>query len=174
MVGLSFLLLVGLIALAWVVLSSGIDWDASVVRLEHTEGSNEETPGSSDNPGSVHTSSDVIRFDLDKLNSEGLFGPEDGLRALSYEFCIPATEAHVKEVQAIDATTAIQQTSPGRIGCAESEYLVIGSTYQTDFREVLDRLPSLSSAHRIDEAFFEKHPTQARRELLSAWPSARP
>ncbi|MCK5191008.1 MAG: hypothetical protein KAR12_13230, partial [Methylococcales bacterium] len=35
---------------------------------------------------------DKIEFDITKLNQQGLYGPADGLRSLSYEFCIPAEE----------------------------------------------------------------------------------
>jgi hypothetical protein len=155
MVGLSSLLLVGLIALAWVILGSGVDWDASVVGVDRGDSSGEEAHESAFELDSSDPTSDVIRFDLDKLNSEGLFGPEDGLRALSYEFCIPASEARVKEVEAIDSTVAIQRSSPGRIGCIEAEYLAIGQTHQPDFLEVLVRLSRLPYVNEIQEAHFE-------------------
>jgi hypothetical protein len=89
------------------------------------------------------------------LNDEGLLGAANGLRALSYEFCIPADEAHVREVEAIDSTIAVQRSSPGRIGCGEAEYLAIGSTHQPGFGEVLDRLSRLPYVTEIQEAFFE-------------------
>src|SRR6476619_5023653 len=33
-----------------------------------------------------------IRLDLSGLREDGLYGPPDGLRALAYEFCIPARQ----------------------------------------------------------------------------------
>ena len=85
-------------------------------------------------------------------------GSGDGLRALSYEFCIPAVESHVKEVEAIDSTIAIQRSSPGRVGCGEGEYLAIGNTHQPDVDSVLARLSRLPFVDRIEEAHFEWGP----------------
>ena len=33
-----------------------------------------------------------ITFDMSRLDKDGLYGPPNGKRALSYEFCIPKTE----------------------------------------------------------------------------------
>ena len=155
MIGVSVFLLIGLMILVWFSLSSGIDWDASVVQLDHGDEIQGEARDSSDHPGSAYTTSKVVRFDLEPLNSEGLVGPEDGLKALSYEFCIPADEAHVREVEAIDSTITVQRSSPGRIGCVEGEYLAVGHTHQPGFREVLDRLGRLPYVSEIREAHFE-------------------
>ena len=46
--------------------------------------------------------SEKIRFDLEILNEDGLYGPADGLRALDYEFCIPADDTARDEVTSID------------------------------------------------------------------------
>lgn len=154
MVGLSLALLVGLMTLAWVLLRSGIDWDASVVKVDRREVQVEASDELSNNASSA-TTSGVIQFDLSRLNSDGLLGPPDGLRALSYEFCIPASEARIEEVEAIDSTVAIQRSSPGRIGCGEAEYLAIAHTHQPGFREVLDRLSRLPYVNEIQEAHFE-------------------
>jgi hypothetical protein len=154
MVGLSLALLVGLMTLAWVLLRSDIDWDASVVKAGRREVLVEASDEPSNGEAATATAG-VIRFDLEPLNSEGLVGPGDGLRALSYEFCIPADEAHVREVEAVDTTIEIQRSSPGRIGCGEVEYLAIGHTNQPGFREVLDRLSRLPYVSEIQEAHFE-------------------
>jgi hypothetical protein len=154
MVGLSLALLVGLMTLAWVLLRSGIDWDASVVKVDRREVLVEVSDEPSNNESSA-TTSGVVRFDLSRLNGEGLLGPPDGLRALSYEFCVPAVEAHVGEVETIDSTVAFQRSSPGRIGCGEGEYLAIGHTHQPGFRDVLDRLSHLPYVSEIQEAHFE-------------------
>lgn len=154
MVGLSLALLVGLTTLAWVLLRSDIDWDASVVKVDRREVLVEASDEPASNESSA-TTSGVIRFDLSRLNSDGLLGPPDGLRALSYEFCIPAGEAYVTQVEAIDSTAAIPRSSPGRIGCGEGEYLASGHTHQPDFREVLIRLSHLPYVDRIEQAHFE-------------------
>lgn len=96
-----------------------------------------------------------IDFDLDALNEDGLYGPVDGLRALHYEFCIPSADRYVKEVRAIDPSAETYRESPGRAGCTDEEYLVIGSTHQHDFRSVLVRLADLPYVKRIYPAHFE-------------------
>ncbi len=96
-----------------------------------------------------------ITFDISKLNESGLYGPLDGKRALSYEFCIPDTVHHRTEVKRINPTVKFFAQSPGRIGCGETENLSIGSTHQKDFRRILQRLAELKYVQRIDESFFE-------------------
>lgn len=96
-----------------------------------------------------------ITFDLENINEEGLEGPADGLRAVSYEFCIPREEEKVTEVKRIDPTVEVYASSPGRIGCSSGEYLCIGNTHQPGFRKVLYRLAALDYIERIDQAFFE-------------------
>jgi len=113
LIGLSVLLLLGLAALVGFTVRSDIDWDASVVKVE----SGDEIPRESGSSAG-EANLEGLHFDLSQLNDQGLVGPPEGLRALSYEFCIPAVEAHVMEVEAIDSTIAIQRSSPGRIGCA--------------------------------------------------------
>jgi hypothetical protein len=96
-----------------------------------------------------------IRFNITRLDDHGLYGPPDGLRALHYEFCVPATVASLAEVTTIDPTARIYRRSPGRIGCRGSVVLVVGSTHQPGFRAVLARLSSLSYVDRIEETVFE-------------------
>ena len=96
-----------------------------------------------------------ITFPLEGLNQDGLMGPPDGLRALSYEFCIPGDAAHEAQVRAIDPTLQVFHKSRGRIGCGPGDYLCVGSTHQPGFRTVLLKLASLPFVRRIDQAFFE-------------------
>jgi len=96
-----------------------------------------------------------IRFDMERLDADGLQGPPDGLRALHYEYCIPHRGDIVDEVTRIDPMLTIQQGSPGRIGCGEGELLCLGHTHQPEYRAVLERLAALPAVNEIREAFFE-------------------
>lgn len=91
-----------------------------------------------------------VHLDLAAINAEGLTGPPDGLRAVSYEFCIPATEAAIGEVKAIDRTVEVQRGAHGRIGCGRDQYLCVGSTHQPDCKSVLIRLASLDYVAAIE------------------------
>ena len=96
-----------------------------------------------------------IRFDLDQLDEYGLYGPEDGRRSLSYEFCVPNNLEVIETVQAIDPTLMIYLQSPGRVGCDEMEVLAIGETHQPDYRDVLINLASLDTIDRIEQFWGE-------------------
>lgn len=95
-----------------------------------------------------------IRFDLSVLDKSGLQGPPEGLRALHYEFCIPERPDALARVRRIDGSVRVQRAR-GRIGCATTELLCIGSTHQPGYRGVLAALSRLPYVARIDEAFFE-------------------
>jgi hypothetical protein len=84
-----------------------------------------------------------IRLDLNALDHDGLTGPPDGLRALAYEFCIPARAECIAEVRRLDPSLTIHLGSPGGIRCGEDEALCVGSTHQKDHRKVLERLAAL-------------------------------
>ena len=96
-----------------------------------------------------------IDVDLGNVNSEGLRGPPNGLRAVHYEFCIPAGEDHTDEVRSIDPTAQFMRGSRGRMSCAGDQILVVGSTHQRSYRQVLERLAALEYVNRIEENFFE-------------------
>lgn len=96
-----------------------------------------------------------IAIDLAHVNADGLRGPPTGLRAVHYEFCIPSGERYAAEVKAIDATAQFPRGSRGRIGCSGDEILVLGSTHQHGYREVLERLAALPYVSRIQESHFE-------------------
>jgi hypothetical protein len=96
-----------------------------------------------------------IAFDLNQFNAQGLYGPPDGLRALAYEFCLPADPALSLEVRAIDPTIVIYPGSKGRVVCAPGEHLCIGSTQQPQFKAVLLKLASLPYIKQIKPCFFE-------------------
>lgn len=96
-----------------------------------------------------------IALDLAALDDRGLRGPPNGLRSMSYEFCIPANERYAAEVQRIDPTVEIMRGSRGRIGCTKNQYLCVGSTGQRGYRHVLERLAALDYTSRIVESTFE-------------------
>lgn len=96
-----------------------------------------------------------IHFDPDLLNTLGLMGPADGLRALHYEYCIPDDPEKIRQVKVIDPTLQIQPGSPGRTGCRANQLLCLGHTYQTDYRTVLEQLAALTFITEIRQAFFE-------------------
>ena len=96
-----------------------------------------------------------IEFDITKLNQQGLYGPSDGLRSLSYEFCIPADEHFVSVIHNIDPEIKIYRHSPGRIDCTSTEYLCMGDTYNKPYQKNFNDLAGLFFIKRIIQSFFE-------------------
>lgn len=95
-----------------------------------------------------------INFDLSQISSAGLIGPPNGLRSLSYEFCIPATDKYLNEVRSISPDIQISK-SRGRIGCTKDQYLCIGETHAPQWREILMAIAKLDYVQRIDQFFGE-------------------
>lgn len=102
-----------------------------------------------------HNLEKKIQFDIDQLDQDGLYGVEDGKRALSYEFCIPENVDFAREVMEIDPSAVIYQSSPGRINCGEGQYLVMGDTFQKEYLETLEKLVNLPYVKEIVQAHFE-------------------
>ncbi len=96
-----------------------------------------------------------IEFDITKLNQQGLYGPADGLRSLSYEFCIPADEHFVSVIHNIDPEIKIYHHSPGRIACNQSEFLCVGDTYNKPYQKNFNDLANLFFIKRIIQSIFE-------------------
>ena len=96
-----------------------------------------------------------IGFDLSRLDADGLQGPPDGLRALHYEFCIPAQPEFIEEVTRIDTTLVVHPDAKGRIRCEADEFLCLGNTHQPAYAEVLTSLAQLPYIRVIEESFFE-------------------
>ncbi|MGI0485612.1 hypothetical protein ACN4EK_09270 [Pantanalinema rosaneae CENA516] len=96
-----------------------------------------------------------ITFDLSQLSPDGLVGSGTGRRSLNYEFCIPATEMAVSEIQAIDPRMQIYRNSRGRIGCDRAQYLSIGNTHHSQWRSILNQIVQLDYVERIDQSFAE-------------------
>jgi hypothetical protein len=100
------------------------------------------------NPVLAENGTDKITFDLSMISEAGLIGDATSLRAMNYEFCIPAQAKSLATVQKIDPSL-IYSRSPGRIGCQKDQYLCIGSTHQPQWREVLLQLAALSFVEKI-------------------------
>jgi hypothetical protein len=98
---------------------------------------------------------DVVTFDIDRINEDGLVGPPDGLRSVMYEFCVPSDSISMAAVRAIDPTLELQPGAPGRIGCGDGQVLCIGHTHQPEWKSTLARLAALDFVTRIDESFME-------------------
>lgn len=98
---------------------------------------------------------DKINFDLSVISEEGLIGPPDGLRSLSYEFCLPKNEQYLAEVQAIAPRIQVYPNSRGRIGCNSGQYLCIGDTHEPGWREILLQLADLEYIEKINQSFAE-------------------
>ncbi len=96
-----------------------------------------------------------IKFDVTKLDADGLVGPPSGKRSLAYEYCIPNTPEAQAEVKGIDPTARLMPGSPGRIGCTKDQILVIGETHQPNHMQVLSQLAALPYVTSIQEAVFE-------------------
>ncbi|MFN0174129.1 MAG: hypothetical protein ACKVU0_05730 [Saprospiraceae bacterium] len=95
-----------------------------------------------------------IKLDFKQLDAEGLVGPTKGKVAMNYEFCIPAEERYWRKVQKIDASVQ-KNSGKGRIGCKDTQWLVIGSTHQKNYQRVLFQLASLPFVERIEQTFWE-------------------
>jgi hypothetical protein len=93
-----------------------------------------------------------ITFDISTLSEAGLL-PSD--TTIEYEFCIPATPAHLAEIKTIDPSVQYFPHSPGRIGCRRDQYLCISSTHQPNWQETLFEIASLDYIQRIDRFWGE-------------------
>jgi len=95
-----------------------------------------------------------IKFDVQQLDKDGLTGPEDGKRSISYEFCIPDTRIYREKVKKIDPTLIFTK-SMGRSMCDRTQVLCMGNTHQPNAVKVLRKLSSLSYVEKITETYFE-------------------
>ncbi len=96
-----------------------------------------------------------IRFDLGAINDRGLIGPPDGLRSVSYEFCVPRRDSYMRQVMLADPSVRFFPGAPGRIGCGGDQVLCIGSTGERDWRSRLSELAELSYVKEIRETVHE-------------------
>lgn len=106
--------------------------------------------------GSAEQQSPKITFDLSEFTSDGLREkPKGEFISINYEFCIPASEETLKEVQAIDSTVGVMKGAKGRSGCSDKEWLCIGSSHQPGFKMVITKLAALKYIRKINETFWE-------------------
>ena len=96
-----------------------------------------------------------IKLDFSRIDNDGLAGPVGGKVSVHYEFCIPASDKYLKEIEKTDPSARVQKGSRGRIGCDKASWLVVGSTHQKNYRRVLYELASLPYVQKIEETFFE-------------------
>jgi hypothetical protein len=96
-----------------------------------------------------------ISLDFKRIDPDGLAGPSGGKVAVHYEFCLPMDEKYWKKVQKIDKTAQKNAGSAGRIGCRKDQWLIIGSTHQSNYLRVLYELASQPYIEKIQETFWE-------------------
>lgn len=96
-----------------------------------------------------------IKFDINQISKDGLIGPPNGLRSITYEFCVPNQSKMLKEVNKIDATIQFFPKSPGRIGCQDNEVLALGNTHHDNWKEILINLANLDYIKIIQEYYGE-------------------
>ncbi|MBL0117939.1 MAG: hypothetical protein IPP89_02910 [Saprospiraceae bacterium] len=95
-----------------------------------------------------------IKFDLTQLDKDGLSGPDDGKRSISYEFCIPDNKINRDKVKKIDKSIQFTKAM-GRSMCGKNQILCMGNTHQPNSVKVLERLSKLTYIEKITETYFE-------------------
>lgn len=103
------------------------------------------------NPRADTSPAHKIRLKLETIDAEGLAGPPGGLRAVTYEFCIPDRKECRAEVYRLDPSVEFMPGSRGRVGCGPGQLLCVGNTHQPDWRAVLNSLAALGYVARIEE-----------------------
>lgn len=99
--------------------------------------------------------SNKITFDLSVISADGLVGSSDSLRAVDYEFCIPADEQLIKEISAIDPSIQFYPHSRGRIDCHHEQYLCIGHTHNPRWKKILQSIAKLDYVKKIAQTDWE-------------------
>lgn len=103
-----------------------------------------------------NTQSSKITINLSEFTEDGLREKPIGVfMAINYEFCIPADEKILAEVQSIDSTAGVLKGSKGRSGCTDKEWLCIGSSNRPGFKIVIRKLAGLIYIRKINETFWE-------------------
>lgn len=95
-----------------------------------------------------------IKFDLNLLDKRGLVGDNENKVGLDYEFCIPNQEDKVNEVLSIDTSIKKVQTK-GRSACSKTELLMVGSTFNKNYKRILCRISQLEYVEEIKRTYWE-------------------
>lgn len=95
-----------------------------------------------------------IKFDISKIDENGLRGPVDGKTSVSYEFCILSWQTSWDTVQKIDPTLKMPG-GPCRIACPRNYWCVFGSTSGKGWRERLINIAKLEEVKEIQETVWE-------------------
>ncbi|MBL7808121.1 MAG: hypothetical protein JNN28_09915 [Saprospiraceae bacterium] len=95
-----------------------------------------------------------IKLDFKQIDADGLSGSGKNKVAQNYEFCIPASAKHWRQVKKIDPT-AQKNAGKGRVGCTAEQWLIIGSTHQKNYQRVLFQLANLPFVKKIEPTFWE-------------------
>lgn len=95
-----------------------------------------------------------IKFDISSLDKRGLTGPMDNKVGLDYEFCIPNQIKMINEVMNIDHNLK-KQKSQGRSACSKDKILMIGTTFNKDYKTILCKLSQLEYVKEINQTNWE-------------------
>jgi len=96
-----------------------------------------------------------VRFDLRKVDSNGLEGPPAGKRTVNYQFCVPNTVDKRMEINELDPAARFESGVAGRPGCTADEILVNTTTGAPQWRgrlEAIAALPYVKSIRRTPVA----------------------
>lgn len=97
------------------------------------------------------TGLEKIRFDLKKIDVNGLEGPSTDKREIVYQFCVPNTEDKRLEIAELDPTARFESETAGRAGCTADQILVHARTGAPNWRgriEAVAALPYVKSIRR--------------------------
>lgn len=91
-----------------------------------------------------------LDFEIDGIDANGI---KNGV-GVDFEFCL-AQDAELKAKVEQAYTGLTFQRAPGRSGCHDEQWLVIGNTLQPDFRAQLANLLSLEEISQVKQTFWE-------------------
>lgn len=95
-----------------------------------------------------------IKFDIYELDKRGQLGMENNKTTLDFEFCIPNKVDFLMEVKNIDSSLKSQK-GKGRSNCGEEYLLIVGNTYNKDFKKILCKISQLEYVKEINQTMWE-------------------
>ena len=95
-----------------------------------------------------------IKFDIYELDNRGQMGAENNKTTLDFEFCIPNKVDFLMEVKNIDSSLKSQK-GKGRSNCSEEHLLIVGNTYNKDFKKILCKISQLEYVKEINQTMWE-------------------